>query len=91
MKLLELANRRVRPSIYEDVECLSYLIARNAGLDLRQKQEVLEIPRESQRISYLVSHMEQFIPRVEQMESLRSRIQSNGHFEEFPPRQESEE
>ena len=88
MKLLELAGRRVRPSMYEEADCLSYLIARNAGLDLKQKQALLEIPTEDERIGYLIQHMETFIPRVERIESLQQKIRSNGHFDEFPPEQE---
>ncbi|NND71711.1 MAG: LON peptidase substrate-binding domain-containing protein [Rhodothermales bacterium] len=85
MRLLELAGRTVRPSLYQDVEYVSYVIARNAGLDLAQKQLVLEMLSENDRISYLVDHMEKFIPEVEQIESVRKKVQSNGHFQDFPP------
>jgi ATP-dependent Lon protease len=64
MKLLELAGRTVRPSLYQDV---------------------LEILTENDRIAYLVSHFEALIPRVEEMEDVRRRVQSNGHFKDFPP------
>jgi ATP-dependent Lon protease len=32
-----------------------------------------------------VDHLEALIPRVRKMEDLRRRIQSNGHFKDFPP------
>lgn len=85
MKLLELAGRTVRPSLYEDVEYLSFVLAQNAGLDTAQKQEVLELDTEAERIRYLIRHFEALIPRIEQREDVRRRIQSNGHFKDFPP------
>lgn len=85
MKLLELAGRTIRPGLYEDVDEVSYLLAHNAGLTLRQKQEVLELSSENERIAYLVGHFELMIPKVEQQEDVRRRIQSNGHFKDFPP------
>lgn len=85
MKLLELAGRTVRPSLYQDVREVSFVMAHNAGLTLRQKQKVLELPTESDRIAFLVDHFEELIPRVEQIEDLKRKIQSNGHFKDFPP------
>jgi len=85
MKLLELAGRTVRPGLYEDVEHLSYVLARNAALDGDQKQDLLEIDSETQRIQYLIDHFESLIPRVEEKEDVHRRIRSNGHFKDFPP------
>lgn len=91
MKLLELAGRTVRPSLYQDVRDVSFVMAHNAGLTLQQKQKVLELPSENDRIAYLVDHFEELIPKVEQMEDLRRKIQSNGHFKDFPPESETNE
>lgn len=85
MRLLELAGRTVRPSLYENEPSLSYVIAPNAGLTPQQQQDVLEMRSEHQRINFLISHLETLIPRVEKMEDLRQKIQSNGHFKDFPP------
>ena len=85
MKLLELAGRTVRPSLYQGVDEVSFVMAHNAGLTLQQKQEVLELSGENDRIQYLVSHFEDLIPRVEHLEDVRRKIQSNGHFRDFPP------
>ena len=85
MKLLELAGRTVRPELYEDVDKLSYVLARNAVLDEEQKQELLERSSENERIQYLIHHFEALIPRVEQKEDVNRRIRSNGHFRDFPP------
>jgi ATP-dependent Lon protease len=85
MKLLELAGHTVRPSFYEEGDGLSYKLARNGGLALEQKQEVLELLSETDRFEYLVEHFQNLLPRVEQREELRESIRSNGHFEDFPP------
>jgi ATP-dependent Lon protease len=85
MKLLELAGRTVRPDLYQDVEVLSYVLAQNAALDGGQKQELLEITGENDRIRYLIDHFESLIPRVEEKEDVHRRIRSNGHFKDFPP------
>lgn len=92
IKLLELAGRTPSPSMYENRDRLSFFVAHNAGLTLDQKQDVLEIRAESMRVEYLITHLERFIPAVEEAESIRKKIRSNGHFKDFPPEiQEGEE
>lgn len=85
MKLLELAGRTVRPDLYERVDRLSFVLAQNAALGAEQKQELLELRSENERIRYLIHHFESVIPRMEQQEGLQRRIRSNGHFKDFPP------
>ena len=87
MKLLELAGRTVRPDLYDDVDNLSFVLAQNAGLENTQKQHVLQLDSERERIEYLIEHFEDLIPQVEQEDDVRRRIQSNGHFKNFPPEQ----
>ncbi len=91
IKLLELAGRVVRPTQYEEVRNVSYLIAHNAGLSLEEKLHVLGLPTENERIAYLVEHLSAFLPRMEQRESFRRRVRSNGHIRDFPPATEGEE
>lgn len=85
MKLLELAGRTVRPNAYGGAHQVSFIIGHNAGLTLKQKQELLELQNEDDRILYLVRHFEDLIPKVERSEDARRKIQSNGHFKDFPP------
>jgi len=85
IKLLELAGRTPSPSSYEERARLSYFIGRNAGLSVDQRQQLLEMRDEAQRIHFLVSHLEDFLPAVEAAELLRKKITSNGHFPDFPP------
>lgn len=85
IKLLELAGRMPEPLHYQDREFLSYFIAHNSGLTNEQKQEILELTSENARLSFLVKHLGRFIPMVEEAETLRKKIRSNGHFKDFPP------
>jgi ATP-dependent Lon protease len=85
MKLLELAGRTVRPNLYREVRHVSYVVAHNAGLSVEQKQELLELSPEDERVAYLVKHLEELIPTVERSVEIRRRIRSNGHFQDFPP------
>ena len=85
IKLLELAGRTPSPVMYQERERLSFFIAHNAGLTVQQKQDVLEMSSEVERIQYLIGHLERFIPAVEEAESVRQKVRSNGHFKDFPP------
>lgn len=85
MKLLELAGRTVRPDLYDNVEKLSFVLAQNAALEEKQKQQVLERTSEADRIRYLIDHFEELIPRIEEKSDVQRRIRSNGHFKDFPP------
>ncbi len=85
MRLLELAGRTVRPNVYRGGTYVSFTIGPDAGLTLEQKQELLELRREDERILYLVRHFEDLIPIVERSEDMRRKISSNGHFQDLPP------
>ena len=86
MKLLELAGHTPRPSLYDDApdHRLSFVIAQNAALDTSQKQDVLELRSEPERMTFLSEHLQALLPRVEEQQTTRERIRSNGHFEDFP-------
>ena len=80
MKLLELFGQQLRPTDYDKVEVLSYFLALNAGLDLPEKQKLLELEGENQRITWLVDHFETLIPRLREAEHLRERARSDGYY-----------
>jgi hypothetical protein len=79
MKLLELSGEPLRPDIYEGARFVSYVVGRNAGLDLPRKQELLELRAEQDRLEYLAGHLEQVIPEIERIRDRARRIRSNGH------------
>ncbi len=84
-RLLELAGRTIKPEKYDEASHISYFVARNAGLELAQKQEILETDTERSRVGLLNLHLNRFIPKVEHGEAFRLKVRSNGHFTDFPP------
>ncbi len=84
IKLLEIAGRTVDPQYYNSNQCVSWLIGRNCGLSLDQRQNLLEIQSENERIQFLVDYLSELIPKVVEKWEIRSRIMSNGHFKDFP-------
>jgi Lon protease-like protein len=66
-----------------DHELSSYDIAHHAGLSIEEEYELLGLFREDQRIAYLQRHLQRVLPVVAGMESLKERVQLNGHFREL--------
>ena len=85
MKLLELAGERLRPGVYETAKRVSFLVARNAGLDLDQKQVVLEMPTEAERMAYLAEHFERLIRTVRRTKAVDTLARGDGHAGSLPP------
>jgi ATP-dependent Lon protease len=85
MKLMELAGETIRPNIYEGRPRVSFVLAHNAGLSLEQKQRLLEMNSENERLEYLVSHLADLIPRLSEYQDTRWQVRSDGHFgDELP-------
>lgn len=82
MRLLELSGQQVRPSIYQHLSDVSFVLAENAGLTTEQKQELLEMTSENERLNFLTGHFENILPHVQELEQIKRKIKSNGHFEE---------
>jgi len=61
-------------------ELWSYDIAHHAGLSLTEEYELLELLQELQRQEYLKRHLAKVVPVMTEMESLKKRVQLNGHF-----------
>ncbi|MCH8566738.1 MAG: LON peptidase substrate-binding domain-containing protein [Balneolales bacterium] len=55
------------------------------GFNLAQKQNLLEIKSEKDRLEYIISHMKDTLPKLQSFREVKQLIQSNGHFREFPP------
>jgi len=66
-----------------DDELCSYDLAHHAGLSLEEEYEFLGLLYESQRLEYLKQHLSKVLPVIAGMESLKERIQLNGHFREL--------
>jgi hypothetical protein len=63
-----------------DADLHSYDIAHHAGLSLQEENELLGLQTELQRLEYLKRHLAKVLPVMSEMESLKNRIQLNGHF-----------
>ena len=57
----------------------------HVGLSLEQEYELLSISSEEDRQDYMLEHLERLIPIVKDMETLRKRVQMNGHFKNIIP------
>ena len=58
----------------------SYEVAHHAGLSISEEYELLQLLHELQRQEYLKCHLKKVIPVITEMETLKERIQLNGHF-----------
>ena len=63
-----------------DKDLWSYQVAHHAGLSLAEEYELLQLLHELQREEYLKQHLQKVLPVVAEMESLKEKIQLNGHF-----------
>jgi Lon protease-like protein len=59
--------------------------AHYVGFELTQKQNLLEIKSEYERLVFIKHHLEHVLPKLRAFEETRHKIRSNGHFKEFPP------
>ena len=85
IKLLEFAGRKIDPQYYQSKHPISWLIGRNCGLSLDQRQELLELRSERRRIQFLTKYLKELIPKVLEKQEIHKRIMSNGYFKDFPP------
>ncbi|HYE97012.1 MAG TPA: LON peptidase substrate-binding domain-containing protein [Rubricoccaceae bacterium] len=79
LKLLEIAGEKLRPSAYEAARWASFVVARNAGLDLEDKQRLLEMPTENERVHFLVEHVGALLARVERARQINEIARGDGH------------
>jgi len=58
----------------------SFDLAHHAGLSLQEEYELLGLFTEYQRQEYLMQHLLKVLPIISEMETLKNRVQLNGHF-----------
>jgi len=63
-----------------DDDLKSFDVAHHAGLSLAESYDLLQLMHEAQRQEYLRQHLLKVLPIVTEMETLKERIQLNGHF-----------
>ncbi len=84
MKLLEMAGEAIRPALYEEARWVSFVVAQNAGLELEQKQKLLEMTSENERVRFLVDHFQDMLTRVERARVVQRLAQGDGHSDGLP-------
>ena len=67
-----------------DTKLTSYDLAHHIGLSLTQEYALLGLRTEVERLNFLKRHLDQFLPAVDAMESLKEKINLNGHFKHLP-------
>lgn len=75
-KLLKISKDFKKP---DDI-LWSYDVAHHAGLSLAEEYELLQLLHELQRQEYLKRHLKRVIPVIAEMETLKEKVQLNGHF-----------
>jgi Lon protease-like protein len=63
----------------------SYQIGHGIGLSLEGEYELLTLQNETERQLFLLGHLRDVLPVVENMERTKERIRLNGHFKELDP------
>jgi Lon protease-like protein len=75
-KLLKISKDFKKP----DGDLTAYDVAHHAGLSVEEEYELLGLMQEVQRQEYLKRHLSKILPIAAEMETLKKRIQLNGHF-----------
>jgi hypothetical protein len=63
----------------------SYTLAHKMGLSFEQEYELLQLPRESERLSFIKLHLEDTIQVLKEVNRTKELIDMNGHFRNFDP------
>jgi Lon protease-like protein len=63
----------------------SFTLAHKMGLSFEQEYQLLQMPRESERLSFIKSHLIGTITVLKEVQRTRQRIDMNGHFRNFDP------
>jgi Lon protease-like protein len=79
IKLTELSRGHPTPPDFSPDQRVSFALAHNAGLDLTQRQSLLEMRSEDDRLAYLVEYYQRIIPEIQKRRDIQERIQANGH------------
>jgi Lon protease-like protein len=58
---------------------LSYVLAQKAGLDLEQRQAILELSGENERMQKLHQHLKELLPRLEYVEEVERVVKNDGY------------
>jgi ATP-dependent Lon protease len=78
--VISVAYRGALPSLeYHDDGQLSFRIAQKSGMSLRQRQQLLELDAEQDRLSMLHAYLSSVLPKLERLEEVKRVIQNDGY------------
>ena len=63
----------------------SYSLAHKMGLSFEQEYELLQIPKEKDRLLYIKEHLDSTTSMLSQVNRTKAVIEMNGHFRNFDP------
>ena len=78
--LMEVPYTAVEPEKFN-----SFTLAHKMGLSFEQEHKLLQIPRESDRLRFIKSHLYGTTKVLEQVNRTRRLMEQNGHFKNFDP------
>lgn len=84
MKVIELAKGEPPKGNVERAPGLSFQLAHNSGLESGERQVLLEMTSEEDRLQHLIKYYRALIPVLSWREDVQGRIRANGHFRKFP-------
>lgn len=67
-----------------EVQCV-FDIGHKIGLTSEEEYKLLQMKKESERLSFAIDHLQRLIPALERAQSARERIKQNGHFKHQDP------
>jgi uncharacterized protein len=83
-ELMEMAGQQTKSkdvAVPDEAFGFAHLV----GLELVQKQKLLEMKSEQERLQFIHKHIRKVIPQLKAFEEVRIKIRSNGHFKTLPP------
>ncbi len=83
----KLKNPEIKPIILEDLnkEKPSFQIAPKVGLTIEQKQKLIEIRSENERLNFILKHLEVIDKIIDEAEIVNTIIKNDGYFNVPPP------
>jgi len=82
-KLYEVLN--IPPPFNYATEPLSFQVAHKIGFSLDQEYQLLEISDEIPRLEFIIEHLTNTIPVIEEVERTKHLVRLNGHFKNMNP------
>ena len=68
-----------------DATLNTFKLVSTAALNVDQEVELIKIDNEVERQLYIIEHLNIFIPKAQEMEEMRKKVQMNGHFRNLIP------